>query len=208
MTRLLQIDTRSAICCCIVKSAEMDTTMFTIASAATVLPPDLHLETSRLILRRFRDDDLDALAAMLADPETTQYLGRGLTRDRTQSQGMLNWIHEHWQQHGYGLQALEDKAGGELLGWSGFIDEPDWPGFELGWALRRTSWGMGYATEASLPMLALARDVLKKPTVISMIRRPNLASVRVAHKLGMVFDKEIELFDKPIDLYQIRFGGV
>lgn len=178
-----------------------------ISPSSATLPLDLRLETPRLILRRFRDDDLDALALMLADPETTQYLGRGQVRDRAQSQDTLNWIHKHWQQHGFGLQALEDKTDGRFLGWAGFIDEEGWPDFELGWALTRSAWGKGYATEAASAMLPLARDVLHKATVISMIRRPNLASVRVAHKLGMAFDCEGSLFEKPIDLYRIRFGG-
>lgn len=120
---------------------------------------------------------------------------------------MFNWIDEHWQKHGCGLLALEEKSSGEFLGWAGFIDEEDWPDFELGWALRRASWGRGYATEAAAAMLPLAREVLKKPTVISMIRRPNIAWARVAHKLGMVFDCEGELFDKPIDFYRIRFAN-
>jgi RimJ/RimL family protein N-acetyltransferase len=171
----------------------------------TRLPQDFSVETERLVLRRFRNDDLDVVSAMQADALTMQYVGNGRPKDRAQSRATLEWIADHWDQLGYGLLAIAEKEGGSTLGWAGFIDPPEWPDFELGWALCRSSWGKGYATEAARALLEVARTDLARETVISMIRRANTESSRIAQKIGLRFDVEGTLFDMPIDIYRIRF---
>src|SRR5829696_4722730 len=93
------------------------------------------LATERLILRPFRDEDLDTYAEICADPEVMRYLGDGTPLDRVGAWRQLAFIVGHWQLKGFGLWALEEKASGALIGRAGLLHPEGWPGFELGWTL-------------------------------------------------------------------------
>jgi RimJ/RimL family protein N-acetyltransferase len=90
----------------------------------------------------------------------------------------------HWQLRGYGMWAVEDRATGGLIGRIGFYEPEGWPGMELGWMLAREHWGRGLATEGARAALQFAFATLQKPQVISLIRPENVASIRLAEKLG------------------------
>jgi RimJ/RimL family protein N-acetyltransferase len=109
----------------------------------------------------------------------------------------------HWQLRGYGLFALEEKATGALVGRAGFFEPEGWPGFELGWMLRRASWGQGYATEAARRLLAHAFTDMKRERVISLIRAANAPSIRVAERLGERLDGHAEIFGQEALVYAI-----
>src|SRR5688500_6966706 len=142
------------------------------------------LETDRLTLRMFREEDLDAYAAICADPEVMRYLGEGKTLSRAEAWRQMALIIGHWQLRGYGFWAVEERATGALLGRIGFFNPEGWPGFELGWMLRRASWGKGYATEGARRALAHAFTEMGREHVISLIFPANTASIRVAERLG------------------------
>lgn len=98
-----------------------------------------------------------------------------------------------WDERGYGLFAAEEIATGELIGWVGlavpaFLPEI-MPTVEIGWRLRRSSWGRGYATEAAREVLAFAFDEAGLERVVSVCHVDNHASTRVMAKLGMTFDR-------------------
>ena len=160
------------------------------------------LATERLRLRAFRNEDLDAYAAMCADPEVMRYLGTGVTLSRGESWRSIAGFLGHWHLRGYGMWALEEKASGTLVGRAGFLNPEGWPGFELGWTLGRAYWGRGYATEAARRALAYAFEVLEKPRVISLIRPANEPSIRVAERLGMRRAEEIELLGSAALVYE------
>src|SRR5262249_7614023 len=136
----------------------------------------LTLETERLTLRMFRQDDFDAYAAMCADAEVMRYLGDGKTLDRQSAWRQMAMILGHWQLRGDGLFALEEKTTSALVGRAGIFEPDGWPGFELGWMLRRQSWGKGYATEAARRVLRHAFTEMKRERVISLIREGNAPS--------------------------------
>lgn len=161
------------------------------------------LQTDRLHLRMFREDDLDAYAAMCADPEVMRYLGDGKTLTRGEAWRQMALILGHWQLRGYGLWAVEERATGALLGRVGFFEPEGWPGFELAWMLRRESWGRGYATEAAGRALAHAFTDLGRERVISLIRPGNHASVRVAERLGERLEGATTLFGQEALVYVI-----
>lgn len=142
-------------------------------------------ETARLRLRLYAERDLDALAAMYADPESMLHIGEGKVLSRDETWRALAGALGHWALRGYGMWALELKSTGEFVGRAGFIDPEGWPGFELGWQVARPHWGRGYAPEAAAFALAYARERLGRGRVISLIRPANAASIRVAEKLGM-----------------------
>jgi RimJ/RimL family protein N-acetyltransferase len=166
---------------------------------AVVIP----LETERLRLRAFRNEDLDAYAPMCADPEVMRYLGTGVTLSRGEAWRSMAGFLGHWTLRGYGMWALEEKATGTLVGRAGFLNPEGWPGFELGWTLGRAHWGRGYATEAARRALDYAFRELDQPRVISLIRPANEGSKRVAERLGQKPAEEIELLGGPVIVYAI-----
>lgn len=161
------------------------------------------LETARLRLRMFRDDDLDAYARICADPEVMRYLGDGKPLTREDAWRQMAWILGHWQLRGYGLWAVEERATGALIGRIGHINPEGWPGFELGWMLGRAFWGRGYATEGARRALDFAFTELKQPHVISLIRPDNAASIRVAERLGESLEGRVHLFGAEALVYGI-----
>lgn len=149
----------------------------------------------------FRLDDLDAYAAMCADPEVMRYLGEGKTLARPDVWRQMAMILGHWQLRGYGLFALEEKATGALVGRAGIFEPEGWPGFELGWMLRRQSWGKGYATEAARRVIRHAFTEMGREHLISLIREANARSIRVAERLGQTLQGRVVLFGQEALVY-------
>lgn len=164
------------------------------------------LETERLILRQFREEDLDAYVEMVGDPEVMQYLGSG-AMNRAEAWRNMAMILGHWRLRGFGMWAVEEKGGGAMIGRVGCWRPEGWPGLEVSWALRRESWGRGFATEAAKASLDAAFDLLAERHVISMIHGQNAASIRVARRLGMRLEGRTELFGIPVSVFGIRSGG-
>ncbi|MCI0462084.1 MAG: GNAT family N-acetyltransferase [Gemmataceae bacterium] len=140
------------------------------------------LQTERLYLRMFREQDLDDYTRLCSDPEVVLYVGQPFSRAEA-------WLHMatmlgHWQLRGCGMWAVEDRSSGSLVGRIGFYEPEGWPGCELGWMLARRYWGHGLATEGARAALDYAFAVLHRQHVISLIRPENVVSVRVAEKLG------------------------
>lgn len=171
---------------------------------ARFFPEGLTLETARLRLRFMEERDLDAFAAMYADPETMRYIGEGKVLGRMDTWRTIAGVLGHWLVKGYGMWAVEKRDDGELIGRLGFIDVEGWPGFELGWLIARAHWGQGYATEGTKAAYDYAIGTLKRDRVISLIRPGNERSVRVAQKLGFVRDGNVELLGQTAMVYANR----
>jgi RimJ/RimL family protein N-acetyltransferase len=161
------------------------------------------LQTERLTLRMLRASDFDAYAEMCADPEVQRYVGDGKPMARPMAWRNLATMVGHWSLRGYGLWAAEERSSGVLVGRIGFWNPEGWPGFELGWILRRSCWGRGYATEGARAALQYAFTQLGQPQVISLIQPANAASIRVAQRLGERLLETIELMGKPALVYRI-----
>jgi RimJ/RimL family protein N-acetyltransferase len=159
------------------------------------------LRTERLELRGWREGDLDAYAAMYADPEVTRFIGGSVGRD--QAWRGLALMVGHWSLRGHGQWAAERRADGCLLGRVGLWQPEGWPGLELGWALARHAWGAGYATEAARAAMTWAWAHLDAPALIAVIAPDNDPSVRVARRLGMRAREERELGGRPVVVFGI-----
>jgi RimJ/RimL family protein N-acetyltransferase len=142
------------------------------------------LETDRLLLRAFRDDDLDAYAAMCADPEVMRYIGPRSVLSREDAWRQMAMFAGHWQLRGFGLWAVEERATGAFVGRVGLYCPEGWPDRELAWTLARPHWGKGYALEAARAALAYAFETLGWPRVISLVDPDNTRSIRLAERLG------------------------
>jgi len=166
----------------------------------------IELETPRLKLRKFREDDWEPYAVMCSDPAVMRYLGSGVTLTRDETWRAIAGMLGHWQLRGYGMWALEEKATGALVGRAGFINPAGWPGFELGWVLAKPHWGKGFASEAAREALRYGFEVMKRDRVISLIRPKNAASIRVAEAIGEKHVGEVELMGAKALVYEIVRG--
>jgi RimJ/RimL family protein N-acetyltransferase len=163
---------------------------------------DVELETERLLLRMWRNDDFEAYAKMCSDPEVMRYLG-GKTFDRLEAWRHMAFFVGHWQLLGYGHWAVEEKSSGAFVGRIGFLNPEGWPAFEIGWTLAREFWGRGYATEGARRALAYAFDELDKDHVISLIDPENNSSIRVAVRLGEKAEGKTVLLGRDVLIYGI-----
>jgi RimJ/RimL family protein N-acetyltransferase len=168
------------------------------------------LETPRLLLRRWRDDDLDGFAAITAQPEVMRFIHDGRTLDRAATAERLAAYERHWDERGFGLYAAEVKETGELAGFTGlavptFLPEL-LPAVEIGWRLGRAYWGQGLATEAARAVVAHARASLGLRRLVSIHVVGNEASARVMVKLGMALERETVQPDtgRPVRVYAMN----
>lgn len=161
------------------------------------------IKTKRLILRGFRQEDLDAYAEMYADVEVMRYIGTGKVLSREESWRSMATIIGHWYLRGYGLWAVEEQQSGEMIGRIGCWKPEGWIGLEIGWTLRRAFWGRGFAREAGKASMDFAFTKLEQSHVISLIRPDNAASRKVAEKLGEKLQGETEVFGNKALIYGI-----
>jgi RimJ/RimL family protein N-acetyltransferase len=159
------------------------------------------LEAERLVLRAFRNEDLDDYAAMSADPEVMRYIGDGKTLDRNDAWRSLATQLGHWHLRGFGMWAVTVRGDDRLVGRVGLLQPEGWPGFEIGWLLAKSAWGKGYATEAARRALRHCRDTMTQTDVISLIQPENLPSIRVAERIGERFLRAQEFRGKPVRIY-------
>ncbi|MCO1594847.1 GNAT family N-acetyltransferase [Micromonospora sp. RHAY321] len=167
------------------------------------------LRTDRLSLRRLRDDDLDALATMNADPEVMRYIMDGSVRDREQSAlGLRKVIHD-WDARGFGLFAVELRETGEVAGWVG-LAVPEFlpevlPAVEIGWRLDQRFWGHGYAAEAAAEVLRFGFEDRDLDRIISIRHVDNARSARVMEKLGIsyAFRTVVPEHQQPVAVHEI-----
>ncbi|MCA8942817.1 MAG: GNAT family N-acetyltransferase [Planctomycetes bacterium] len=161
------------------------------------------LETERLILRALRQDDLDAYASFVADPEVTRFLGDGRTLDRAQSWRQIAMFLGHWELRGFGMWGVELRSTGEFVGRVGLHEPEGWPGTEVGWLIGPPHQGNGYATESGRAAIEFAWRELGRSHLLSLIRPENVASIRVAERLGARFDRRIEMGGLPVAVFRL-----
>ena len=167
---------------------------------------EVRLETERLVLRMWRESDAGPYAEMCADPSVMRYVG-GNPLTGPEAWRNLAMVIGHWHLRGYGFWAVEEKAGGEMVGRVGCWNPEGWPGLEVGWTLRRRFWGRGYATEAARASMNYAFDTLGQTRVISLIAPENVNSIRVAERLGEKPEGGWEVFGTKVIIYAVGREG-
>lgn len=168
------------------------------------------LETARLRLRPIRDDDLDALAAMLADPEVMKHSVGGVY-DRERTAGFIAWCAALYHERGFGPLAMVDKETGGFVGFCGLTPEViDGAGggeaeeIGLGYRIRRDAWGRGLATEAATAVVRYAFDTLGVSSLCAIVDRDHPASAAVARKVGFVAAEETEFSGRPVRILRLE----
>jgi RimJ/RimL family protein N-acetyltransferase len=160
------------------------------------LPPDLH--TLRLLLRRWRPEDKDALAAMNADPRVMEFFPKTMTLE--ESEAMFERFHTHIDEHGFGIWAVEipqvATCAGFLGLWQPRFSAHFTPCVEMGWRLAAEYWNRGYATEGAKAAMTYGFETLGLPELVAFTAVENVRSRRVMEKLGMTRNPADD-FDHP-----------
>lgn len=161
----------------------------------------LMVETERLRLRMFRESDLDDLAALFADPDVMRYVGNGRPADRAEAKKALDSIITHWQRHGFGRWAIEDKHTNEFLGYGGLRSLFGTP--EVVYHLARRHWGRGLATEMARASVDFGFRQKRFERIVAIARPENLASIHVMEKIGMRFEQQTTYYDLEVVQYSL-----
>ena len=157
------------------------------------------LRTDRLRLRRWLPGDRDPFAALNADPRVAEHLPKRLSRKESDS--LAARIEAHFDEHGFGLWAVEVCDAAPFIGFVG-LSVPGFeahftPCVEIGWRLGAPHWGHGYATEGARAALAFAFEVLGLEEIVSFTVPANARSRRVMERIGMTHAPADD-FDHPL----------
>lgn len=158
----------------------------------------VEIRTARLLLRRWRESDHAPFAVLNSDPLVTEHLPDRL--ERAESDDLIATIETGFEAHGYGLWALEERATGAFVGFTG-LTIPSFqahftPAVEVGWRLALSAWGRGYATEAGLASVAFGFLEVGLDEIVSFTSADNVRSRAVMERIGMTHDPEDD-FDHP-----------
>ena len=176
-------------------------------------PPTLR--TERLLIRAWRDEDVDAAAAMNADPRVMEFFPSVVAPADTAAQ--IAGTRARLAETGYGFLPVEVVGGATFVGMVGLVvprfDAHFTPAVEIGWRFAEAHWGRGYASEAARAVLAYGFEQLALPEIVSFTTAANLRSRRVMEKLGMRRAEEDDFLHpaladghplKPHVLYRLR----
>jgi ribosomal-protein-alanine N-acetyltransferase len=146
-----------------------------------------NLRTDRLLLRRWKDSDLEPFAALNSDAEVMRHFPKHLTREETAS--MIERIEIFFDKDGLGLWAVEECEQGDFVGFVG-LSKPKFeahftPCVEVGWRLAKHHWGKGFAQEAARAALEDGYKRLGLDEIVSFTASQNLRSIKVMERLQM-----------------------
>jgi RimJ/RimL family protein N-acetyltransferase len=161
------------------------------------------LETERMTLRAFREDDVAAMFELLQDPDVVRYVGdRRVPTLQETWRSVAGWL-GHWVLRGYGQWAIEERSSGDLIGRAGIINPAEWPGAEVGYLLGRAWWGHGYATEAATAAMGWGFEEIGFDDLLSLIDPDNRPSIAVATRLGESPRADTDLWGHRVLVYGI-----
>ena len=147
------------------------------------------LETDRLLLRRFTESDVDNLSNLDGDPEVMRYVtgGKPTPRDVIRDETLPRFLRAYERFEGFGVWAAIERSTGEFVGWFEFYPRKDAgpEEVELGYRLRRSAWGKGYATEGARALIRKGFTELGVSRVVAETMAVNAASRRVMEKAGL-----------------------
>jgi RimJ/RimL family protein N-acetyltransferase len=154
------------------------------------------LQTKRLFLRHLHILDGEPLRRIFGDPEVMRF-GDGAQSKEWVRAWLSNCLEHCYPTWGFGPYAVVERRENQVIGYCGLFFFPDVAGrpeIEIGYRLMKCSWGRGYATEAAAAVRDFAFDALTVKRLIAMIDPENTASIKVAKKIGMRYEKEV-MFD-------------
>lgn len=167
-------------------------------------PPIPSLTTPRLRLRPFTERDADALYAILCGRDVLRYFPPGDPPTRETAVGMIRRIQRHWEEHGFGLWAVESRATGELMGRCGLQRIPETGETEADVILGTAAWGQGFATEAIRLSVRFGIKKLALARIVGIVHPDHGASQRVLEKAGFRREERARYFGMDCYRYVLR----
>ncbi|HWO24538.1 MAG TPA: GNAT family N-acetyltransferase [Kofleriaceae bacterium] len=149
----------------------------------------VRIETPRLLLASWREEQVQDFLAIASDPEVMRYIGSGRPWGEEQARAFVERQIAAEAAHGFCLWGLIERAAGRLIGQCGLQRAGDTGETEIGWWLARDRWGQGLATEAARAVVAFAFEELRLPRLISIAQPANTGSIDVMRRLGMRFER-------------------
>ena len=162
------------------------------------------LETDRLVLRPPLAEDLDGFAVLMGSEESSRFIGG--VQPRPVAWRILASVAGAWALNGFGMFSVIEKSTGQWVGRLGPWQPEGWPGQEIGWALVKSAWGKGYATEGAAAAMGWAFDSLNWTETVHGIYPENHPSKAVARRLGSRFIR-MDAFPPPHDDHPIEIWG-
>lgn len=159
------------------------------------------IETDRLILRTWLDNDLQPMLAINQDPKVMEYFPS--LQDLEMTKNFIDKVNAHFEKHSYSLYATVRKDTGEFIGFIGLLiadfDAHFTPATEIGWRLSSKHWGQGFATEGAKAVLDYAFRELKIPEIVSFTAEGNAKSVKVMQKIGLRHNENDDFDHQKLD---------
>jgi len=164
---------------------------------------EIILATKRLRLEKIGEEHKKDLFSLLSNPKVHKYFPK--TLDDREKEEFFEKIQHQYNTIGYCFWAVIRKKDETFLGICGLLAQviEEKKEVEVGYRLSDEFWGNGYGPEAALGCIEYAKEKLKVPSIISLIRSVNIQSIRVAEKNGLVFEKEVMFHDMPHNLYRV-----
>lgn len=150
--------------------------------------------TRRLLIRPWRSDDRDELCRWTGDTAMMRYITDGRPWNEEDVDEFMARQQRHLDAYGACFNAVQRLDDMRLIGLAG-MQQLDTGEFELGWWVWKDYWGHGYAPESIMPYVEHARDIMKLRRLVAVIDPPNSASIRVAEKIGMRFERNMSASD-------------
>lgn len=167
------------------------------------------LETSRLYLRRFTESDADAslIFELNSDEEVLKYLHEVTLKDNSHAREiLLNTILPQYENN-LGRWAIHLKKGDEFIGWCGLKHRPELKETDLGYRLKKTAWGKGFATEAAAASLRYGFQKLYLPIITGRAHIDNTASLAILQKIGMQYIRDEIIDSCPVKTFEAVSPG-
>ncbi len=161
------------------------------------------VQTERLFVREFVEDDAEAFYAFNSDPRVMRYTGEPPSTSIQQVRQMIR-DYPDYRQHGHGRWAVVYKPDDRVIGFNGLKYLDDLEEVDLGYRLRSDYWGRGIATESSLAIVRYGFETLGLRRIVGLVFPRNLASVRVLEKVGMRYDGLIEYFGERVQRWVVE----
>lgn len=164
----------------------------------------MEILSERLLLRPYNDNDLDFLESLLTNPNIMRYIGNGQTRDKEGIRKFLEWIYDTYSLNtNYGLRLIIEKESNKRIGHAGLVPQiiNGKKEIEIGYWISQEYWGRGFATEVARRLMEYGKNNLNLGKMIALIQKDNIASQKVANKIGMQLEKEIVLNGKDVFVY-------
>lgn len=157
---------------------------------------NIHVETERFWLRDIEESDVQGIFDLDSDVEVLKFIGTKPIETLKEAEAIIQYIHQQYKDNGIGRMAIEDKATGEFVGWTGLkyetIVRKEFDYYDLGYRLKRKFWGQGIASETAIASLAYGFNQLDLPRISGAANVNHVVSNRILQKVGLKFVETFE----------------